>query len=105
MTVFENVGRWDTSNVVYCNGAIKVYDKTERHPDMRHIDYGVGVLTPEALAPYVQGERLDLATVYQDALRAGQLAAYEVHTRFYEIGSPEGLEETRRYLAGRMKAS
>lgn len=105
MTVFENVGRWDTSNIVYCNGSIEVYDKTQRRADMRHIDYGLGVLTPEAFAPYVQGERLDLATVYQDALRAGQLAAYEVHTRFYEIGSPDGLEETRRYLAGRMKAS
>ncbi len=28
-----------------------------------------------------------------------ELAAWEVDQRFYEIGSFEGLEETRRYLA------
>ena len=99
MTVFENDGRWDTSNIVYRDGEIVAYDKVHRRPDMRHIDYGLGVLTPAALAGYPHGERLDLATVYQDQLRAGQLAAYEVRTRFYEIGSHEGLEETRRYLA------
>jgi hypothetical protein len=28
----------------------------------------------------------------------GLLAGYEVHQRFYEIGSPTGLAETDRYL-------
>jgi NDP-sugar pyrophosphorylase family protein len=99
MTVFENAGRWDTSNIVYRNGEIVAYDKVHRVPDMRYIDYGLGVLTPEPFLAYTPGEPLDLATVYQDQLRNGQLAAYEVHTRFYEIGSREGLEETRRFLA------
>jgi hypothetical protein len=33
-------------------------------------------------------------------LARDELAAYEVGQRFYEIGTPTGLEETRRYLAG-----
>ena len=98
MTVFANDGQWDTSNIVYRDGEILVYDKAQVRPDMRYIDYGLGVLSREAFAAYPAGQRLDLATVYQDQLRAGQLAAYEVHTRFYEIGSHEGLEETRRYV-------
>jgi hypothetical protein len=32
--------------------------------------------------------------VYQALLSARKLASYEVHERFYEIGSPEGLRET-----------
>ena len=36
------------------------------------------------------------------AVRArGDLAGYDVGGRFYEIGSPAGLEETRGYLSAR----
>ncbi|MBP7694125.1 MAG: nucleotidyltransferase family protein [Anaerolineales bacterium] len=98
MTVFRNEGQWDTSNVQYEAGEIRRYDKHERTPAMRHIDYGLGVLRAEALAGYPAGQPLDLAVVYQDLLARGQLAAYEVAERFYEIGSPAGLAETRRYL-------
>jgi hypothetical protein len=28
----------------------------------------------------------------------GEMIGYEVHRRFYEIGSPQGLLETARYL-------
>jgi hypothetical protein len=31
----------------------------------------------------------------------GELIGFEVSERFYEIGSPEGLEETRAFLARR----
>ena len=40
-------------------------------------------------------------TVYQRMLQRGELAGFEVKERFYEIGSVAGLEETRKYLAGR----
>jgi hypothetical protein len=39
--------------------------------------------------------------MYQRLLARDQLAAYEVHERFYEIGSFEGLEATRQFLAGK----
>jgi hypothetical protein len=39
--------------------------------------------------------------VYHDLVNQGRLAAYEVTSRFYEIGSPDGLEETREYLVSR----
>jgi NDP-sugar pyrophosphorylase family protein len=101
MTVYANAGRWDTSNVHYADGRLWRYDKRQPTPDMQHIDYGLGVLTPGAFQPYAPGQPLDLAAVYQDLLAAGQLAAFEVTRRFYEIGSPAGLEETRRFLRQR----
>lgn len=101
MTVFANAGQYDKSNVSYRDGRIVRYDKTDRSPAMTHIDYGLGGLRAEALAGYPADGRLDLATVYQDLLARDQLAAYEVADRFYEIGSPAGLEETRRLLVAR----
>ena len=101
MTVFRNEGQWDQSNVHFADGRIWRYDKHSEAPEMRHIDYGLGVLRAEAFDAYPPDEPLDLATIYQNLLGRGQLAAYEVTQRFYEIGSVVGLEETRRFLAGR----
>lgn len=98
MTVFRNDGRFDASNVELRDGRIVAYDKTARSPAMRHIDYGLGVLDTRAFAPYLDGEALDLARVYQDLLAHDQLAAFEVPDRFYEIGSPAGLADTEAYL-------
>jgi len=98
MTVLCNDDQWDRSNVLFDNGCIMRYDKQRRAPDMRHIDYGLGVLQARALSAYPAGPALDLATVYQDLISQNQLAGFEVMRRFYEIGSPEGLEETRQYL-------
>jgi len=105
MTVFHNQNRWDTSNVLFEGGAIVRYDKSERTPEMQHIDYGLGVLSSFTLDDFPDEEPFDLATVYQDLLARGQLAGYEVSSRFYEIGSPEGLEETREYFARRQRAT
>jgi NDP-sugar pyrophosphorylase family protein len=102
MTVFENAGRYDASNVELRDGRIVRYDKTPGLADMTHIDYGLGAFAAEAFAGYpATGRlgRLDLAAVYQGLLARGELFAYEVFERFYEIGSPAGLEDTRRLLS------
>lgn len=101
MTVFRNQGLWDASNVLFRQGRILRYSKRDRSPDMEHIDWGLGALRAAAFDAYPEGAPLDLAKVYEDLLARGQLAGYEVANRFYEIGSPEGLEETRRHLSGR----
>jgi NDP-sugar pyrophosphorylase family protein len=99
MTVFRNEEHWDASNIEFANGQILAYDKKNRHSRMRHIDYGLGVLAKSAFARVPANEPFDLATLYQELLRNNQLAAFEVFQRFYEIGSPAGLAETRRHLA------
>ncbi len=102
MTVFRNEGRWDTSNVEFRDGRIIAYDKKARTPAMQYIDYGLGILDRRAMEGVPEAGAYDLAAVYQEMLRRGELAGSEVTERFYEIGSVAGLEETRAYLAGRI---
>ena len=105
MTVYRNDDRWDRSNVEYEDGRIVRYDKSNRDASMRYIDYGLGVLTSEAFAPWAGDDApFDLAAVYQRVIAGGGLAGYEVPHRFYEIGSLEGLEETRALLAARERS-
>jgi NDP-sugar pyrophosphorylase family protein len=98
MTVFRNDGLWDTSNVWYESGNIRRYDKRERLPQMRHIDWGLTAVKADLLKQRPADVAFDLADVYADLSRQGELAGYEVATRFYEIGSLEGLRETEELL-------
>jgi len=101
MTVCRNDNQWDRSNVLFAGGRIVSYNKEQQTEDMHHIDYGLGVLSASAFREFVPSQPLELATVYQRLLAAGDLAAFEVPGRFYEIGSHAGLAETRAYLAGK----
>jgi len=98
MTVFRNDGRWDRSNVEFEAGQIVAYSKRERTPRMRYIDYGLGVFRAQALASLPLGQAADLADLYRELLRSGQLAGFEASHRFYEIGTPAGLAETAEFL-------
>ena len=99
MTVYRNNGSFDSSNVEYDGTRIVQYDKANRTPSMRHIDYGLGSFQRAVFEAIPAGEKRDLADVYRDLLGAGKLAAFEVHQRFYEIGSLQGLHETRELLS------
>ncbi|HVR25455.1 MAG TPA: sugar phosphate nucleotidyltransferase [Candidatus Polarisedimenticolia bacterium] len=98
MTIFRNNGQWDASNVEFEEGRILAYSKKNRNSRMRHIDYGLGVFRAQAFA---KTHAQDLADVYEELLGAGELAAVEVHERFYEIGSPTGLHEMTNFLSRR----
>lgn len=100
MTVFRNEGRWDKSNVLFDGARIVRYDKSTPTPDMRYIDYGLSILTPEVLAERPADSAFDLAEVYAALASAGRLAGCEVTHRFYEIGTPARLTETDAYLRG-----
>jgi NDP-sugar pyrophosphorylase family protein len=100
MTVFKNDNRLDRSNVAYREGILLAYDKRQPSEDMTHIDYGLSLLRHDALADVPPGARADLGDLYHELVAQGAMEAFEVHRRFYEIGSPEGLAETRRFLAG-----
>ena len=98
MTVFRNEGRWDVSNVQYENGVIQCYDKVERTPQMQYIDWGLSIVKADLLAQRPADTAFDLAEIYTNLARHGQLAGYEIKTRFYEIGSTGGLRETDALL-------
>jgi len=101
MCVFRNRGRWDRSNAAVRDGRVVRYDKKSPDADFEYIDYGVNFFARSIIERYaLRPLPLDLAVIQSDLAAAGELAAYEVHTRFYEIGSPEGLRDLERFLAG-----
>jgi alkylation response protein AidB-like acyl-CoA dehydrogenase len=94
MTVFRNRNAGDASNVLYRAGKIVRYDKAAPSPEMEHIDWGLGIFSPEAFAG-AGPDPLDLAAVQSALAAAGRLAAYEASEPFHEIGSAAGLEALR----------
>jgi NDP-sugar pyrophosphorylase family protein len=102
MTVLRNEGRWDTSNSVYREGRVVLYDKSRpeaRRDEMRWIDYGLSVLTRAAVVERVPpGTVADLADLMRDLSTLGELAGLEVRQRFYEAGSPAGLRDLEAHL-------
>jgi NDP-sugar pyrophosphorylase family protein len=100
MTVYHNQGKYDTSNVVFRDGEIAVYDKQARLPEMQHIDYGLSLFKASVFEAYAADQVFDLAQVMGRLVQAGQLAGYEVPERFYEMGSPAGLAELEGLLTG-----
>src|SRR5262245_14077215 len=101
MSVYHNEDRFDTSNVVFVAGSIQAYDKKNRLPEMRHIDYGLSLFRAEAFAEWPAETPFDLVAVLQRLVARGQLAGYEVKERFYEIGSHAGLAELEECLRRR----
>lgn len=101
MTVYRNEGLYDTSNVVFENGAIRIYDKTRRLPEMRHIDYGLSLFQRSVFDEWPSDQPFDLAEVMRRLVDRGQMAGWEVQERFYEIGSHAGLAELEERLRPR----
>jgi hypothetical protein len=102
MTVVRNDGRWDRSNVLFRNGELIEYDKKSRRSDLSHIDFGLSVLSGDVFSKYGESTVVDLADIYHELSKSGQLAALEVHERFYEVGSLQGIIDTDDFLARRL---
>ena len=105
MTVFRNQGRWDTSNVIFDGRMVTLYDKQRRtRPagDFAFIDYGLTALTRQTVADGVPtGVKADLADLFHRLSLRGELAGFESGERFYEIGSPAGLEDFEAWVRQR----
>jgi NDP-sugar pyrophosphorylase family protein len=104
MTVFPNGDRWEKSNARYADGMIPLYDKSGHSAQaaLTFVDYGLSVLTREVVLERIPPATAhDLADTFKTLSVAGELAGYVAHHRFYEIGSPAGIEALEAYLSGR----
>jgi len=99
MTVIRNNNKWDKSNVVFKNDLILKYNKKKSNLAMKYIDYGLGVLTKSIFDRYRDKQFFDLAEIYSTLSVENNLAGYEVYDRFYEIGSMQGLKDTKNYFS------
>lgn len=103
MAIMENAHRFDKSNVVYLDGRILCYDKRNTSADMRYIDYGIEMFNKEIFAYLPRNEKIDLADIQRMLVAEGKCEACEETHRFYEIGTPESLEEFRNYSKRRFE--
>lgn len=98
MTIYNNGGKYDSSNVEASDGVILRYDKKNKTANMRFIDYGLGVFKRSVFEAIPAEQVCDLAAVYQQLLAEEQLAAFEIPERFYEIGSTQGISDFQQYI-------
>jgi MurNAc alpha-1-phosphate uridylyltransferase len=99
MTVMRNVNQWDKSNVLFADGSILEHNKRSPKKEMAHIDYGLGIVSASALHETPDDKPFDLSDIYHELSIKGLLAGHEVFERFYEVGSPGGLEEASAYFS------
>jgi NDP-sugar pyrophosphorylase family protein len=101
MSVLKNDGQWDASNAHYSaeTGLVLAYDKFRPTPEMRWIDYGLSGLSMSSLDRCPGAS--DLADLWHVLAAEGALCGIEVSERFYEIGNPAALAETREFLEHR----
>jgi NDP-sugar pyrophosphorylase family protein len=101
MTVLGNADRWDASNArLEAGGRIRYRKGAHALGRMTHIDYGLSVLATPTVVHRIPGDTVvDLAEMLTALGDEGLLAGYEVHERFYEIGSPSGIQDLERLLA------
>jgi MurNAc alpha-1-phosphate uridylyltransferase len=98
MSVYENDGKWDASNVATDGTWILRYDKHVRDPALRYIDYGAVALTREIVAQIPEGVASGLDVLQHDLAARRRLRAVVATERFFEIGSPEGLRTLELHL-------
>tara|TARA_B100002019_G_scaffold276367_1_gene275113 strand:- start:4445 stop:5158 length:714 start_codon:yes stop_codon:yes gene_type:complete len=98
MTVLKNNGKWDKSNVLFKENSLIEYNKNEPRAEMIYIDYGLSILSANIFDTYPNKSFFDLSNVFQKLSDQNQLEGFEVHERFYEIGTPDSLRETEKFL-------
>jgi N-acetyl-alpha-D-muramate 1-phosphate uridylyltransferase len=96
LTIYHNMGLYCKSNVMYNGKEILRYNKESPDEQIQYTDYGVSIFRGNCFDNF--DGVFDLSTVHKSLLDNHQLANYEVNKRFFEIGSQEGLEETKKHL-------
>ena len=99
MTVFRNSVAGHQANACL-KGNTVIYDKLAPEADWEFIDYGFLAIKRRAIEEFSEKSPFDLARPLTRLSRAGRIFGLEVSERFWEIGSPEALEEFRRGFPG-----
>jgi len=98
MTIFRPAAGDEAPNAAAADGFVRAYEKKAALPGLEYVDYGLSVFRSRAFAELPPGQAADLTSVNQMLIARGELAAYVVEHRPYEIGSPHGLEQTEHFL-------
>jgi NDP-sugar pyrophosphorylase family protein len=97
MTVLRNRDQLEPSNTTVVANRVTAYSKGDPPGTHEYIDYGL-VRLPTAAFEAVGARAFDLSVIVQDLIGARDLAAFEVHEPFHDIGTPESRSETNAWL-------
>lgn len=103
MTLYENLGNYDTSNVIFEKNEIIFYSKRQHDPRMKYIDYGLLGIESSVLSNY-RKQKFDLADIFEELSLRREIIGYVVPNRFYEIGSIKGKNDFTNFLEAGEKA-
>ena len=103
MTVYKNYNRYDKSNTVIEGNLVKKFSKTERTDNMVYIEYGLNIFRKEVLKLIPENQFYSLDNLFPRLIEKGELFAFEVTERFYEIGSLQGLNEFEEFIGRRLR--
>ena len=101
MTIYENSGLYDNSNVLTDDNRIIAYSKKNRTPDMKYIDYGISVFSKAVFESLEFGKEYDLSDIQSKLVTDDNMSVSEVTKRFYEIGSENALKSFEEYILNR----
>ena len=106
MTVVRNHDRWDASNAdLGADGLVRYRKRAGPDAGFTYIDYGLSVVSARVVLEHVARDTVsDLAGLFTDLGECGMLAGFEVHERFYEVGSAEGIADLETMLERRTGA-
>lgn len=101
MTIFENHGEGEVSNVVFDGSLVTRYEKNCPNPpaDMVFVDYGLLAFHRATIEERIARDDVaDLSTLLSTLSTESKLAGFVATRRFFEIGSPAGLSSLEQYL-------
>tara|TARA_A100001011_G_C14034065_1_gene724914 strand:- start:37 stop:720 length:684 start_codon:yes stop_codon:yes gene_type:complete len=96
MVIYENNNKLEKSNVLLKSNNIS-YSKENVPKNCQHIDYGLSIFHSNNFKDF-NFNSFDLSTVQESFSEKNQLQYHLSKDRFYEIGSPKGLNELENFL-------
>jgi N-acetyl-alpha-D-muramate 1-phosphate uridylyltransferase len=101
MSVYRNHSQYDKSNTSIGNGLVTGYSKVQNQ-GLEYIDYGVNLFRKKVLSLVPPFAAFSLESLFSLLIKSGDMLAFEVKERFYEIGSLGGLQEFTSYIGARV---
>ena len=100
LSVYVNDDGYSRSNVhVNDGGMIEVYDPTRKRSGLNGVEIGFGLFRKEVVDLLPPGNVCFQYEIYPQLAHAGTLAAQLQRHRYYGVGTPERLAQTRAFFA------